>query len=113
MLFLFTNCVILVSNNFSNTFENTGSNEIGRKSPNAQGDEILGIGITYAILKHFGKVSIFMHLLYNFVSTGVKTQLDIFTNLEGISSIPCAEFILILLIHALTSCLFTSCRAKE
>ena len=45
-----------------------------------------------------------MQLLRNFASTGDRIQLDIFTNLEGISSIPCAELILMLLIQALTSC---------
>ena len=34
-----------------------------------------------------------MHLLNNFTSTGDKIQLDIFTNLEGISSMPCAELV--------------------
>ena len=54
-----------------------------------------------------------MHLLNNFASTGDKIQLDIFTNLEGISSMPCAELVLMLLIQALTSCSVISGKTKE
>ena len=103
-LFLLTNFVIFVSIIFSNTFEKTQRSEIGRKSPSDLGDETLAMGTTFAILNESGKVSSLMHLLNNFASTGDKIQLDIFTNLEGISSIPCAELILMLLIQSLTSC---------
>ena len=68
------------------------------------GDESLAIGTTYVVLNKSGKVSSFIHLLNNFANTGYKIQLVIFTNLEGISSITCAELILMLLIQSLTSC---------
>ena len=83
---------------FSNTFEKTQRSEIGRKSPNDLGDETLAIGTTYAVLNESEKVSSLMHLLNDFAIAGDKIQLDIFTNLEGISSISCAELILMLLI---------------
>ena len=104
MLFLFTNSVIFVSIIFSNTLEKTERREIGRKSLSDLGVETLAAGTTYAISNESGKVSSFMHLYNNFASTGDKIQLDIFTNLEGISSMPCAELILMLSIQALTSC---------
>ena len=104
MLFLFTNLVIFDSIIFSNTLEKTERRKIGQKSPSDLGDETLATGTTYAILNESGKVSSFMHLLNNFASTGDEIQLDIFTNLEGISSMPCSELVLMLLIQALPPC---------
>ena len=104
MLFLFTNFVIFVSMIFSNTFEKAQKSEIGRKSSSDLGDETLAIGTTYAFLNKLGKVSSLMHLLNNFGGRGDKMQLDIFVNIEGISSIPYAELILMLLIQSLTLC---------
>ena len=106
-LFLFTNFVIFVSIIFSNTLEKTERREIGQKSPSDLRDETLATGTTYAILNESGKVSSFMHLLNNFVSTRDKIQLEIFTNLEGISLMPCAELVLMLLIQALTYIMFS------
>ena len=95
---------MFVSITFSNTFEKTQTSEIGRKSPSDLGDKTLAMGTTYAILNESEKVFSLMHLLNNFASTGNKIQIDIFTNLEGISSISCAELILMLLMQSLTSC---------
>jgi len=74
-----------------NNFENTGRRKIGLNSPREFGDVTLGIGIMYAFLKLYGKLFNLMHLLNSFVSVGVKIQLANFTNLDGISSGPCAE----------------------
>ena len=54
MSFLFTNFVTFVSMSFSNTFEKTQRNEIGRKSPSDLGDKTLANGTTYAILNESG-----------------------------------------------------------
>jgi len=88
-LFLFINFIILVSINF----ENIDGKEIGKER------------ITYAFLKVSGKVSSCIHSLNNFISMSVKTLLTSFTNLEGISSGSCAEYVLILLMQVLTSSL--------
>jgi len=42
---------------FSNSFANTGKSEIGLSSSNDLGGEVLGIGMTYAILNDSGNVS--------------------------------------------------------
>ena len=102
----------MISLIFSKIFEKTESREIGRKSSSDWEDETFGIGTTYAILNDSGNISSYMQLLNNFASIGVKIQLDIFTNLAGISSISCAELILMLLIPALTSSSVVSRKTK-
>jgi len=66
-----------------------GRREIGLKSPSYFGDEILGNGMTNAVLKLFRKVSSYKHLLNSFGKVGVKILLASFTNLAGISSGSC------------------------
>ena len=48
---------ILILRIFSNNFEKTVNREIGRNSSSDLGEEVFGIGITYATLKSLGKVS--------------------------------------------------------
>ena len=57
---------------------------MGRKSSNECGDGTFGIGITYAVLNSFGKVSWFTHLLNNLVRIGNKTHFASLANFAGI-----------------------------
>ena len=82
--FLSKNFLILASKIFSNILEKIGNKAMGRKSPNERGDGTFGIGITYAVLNSFGKVSRFTHLLNNSVKTGDKTHFASLTNFAGI-----------------------------
>ena len=56
MLFLFRKLSILDSRIFSNSLEKTAIRDMGLRSYSYLGDEILGIGITWAVLKAFGKI---------------------------------------------------------
>ena len=87
ILFLSRNFLILTSKIFSNILEKIGNKAMGRKSSNECGDGTFGIGITYAVLNSFGKVSWFTHLLNrlnNLVRIGNKTHFASLANFAGI-----------------------------
>ena len=84
LIFLSSSFLILTSKIFSNILEKIGNKAMGRKSPNECGDGAFGIGITYAVLNSFGKISWFTHLLNNLVRIGNKTHFASLTNFAGI-----------------------------